>query len=108
MNLLRLASVVLATTGAVLFGMVYKSVQQIVPPSDVIEEVAENVWSHQHYFKMFGVMNLSSRMTIIRNGNEIMLINPVFVSDALKKNIGQLGTVKYVIVSNGEHHKFFG
>jgi hypothetical protein len=70
----------------------------------IIVKLDENVFIKCHNFLSYGMIPLSSRMTIIRNHNDLILYNPVPIS---KEEIKNLGQVKYIIVGNQRHIKFF-
>jgi hypothetical protein len=69
-----------------------------------VDKLDENVFVKRHNFLSYGIIPLTSRMTIIRNNtNELMLYNPVPIN---KEELKNLGHVQYVIVGNKQHVKF--
>ncbi|KAL0484759.1 srp54 [Acrasis kona] len=69
------------------------------------QQIGDNVWTRPHVFDAFKMISVNSRMTIIRNpdNNELILYNPVPMK---REELDKLGKVKYIIVSNTDHHKF--
>lgn len=75
----------------------------------MLETIAENVWSVPAPFKVFGLIALNGRMTIIRLRNgDIWLHSPIAISDELRREIDALGTVRYLVAPSCFHHMFVG
>ena len=47
--------------------------------------------------RLFGLFQYSRVMTVIRNNNELSLLNPVRVDESLLSQIGKLGEIKYLL-----------
>lgn len=67
--------------------------------------VAENIWCLEQPLRVPLFGNLGSRMTVIRlQDNALMLISPVKFSKVVKRELKELGEVKYLIAPNLHHH----
>ena len=79
----------------------------IHPPSKHgnIEQVFENIWFVKGQLKMamFLPMTISRSMTIIRENNELTLINPIRLPESGMRKIENLGKISHVIRIGGFH-----
>lgn len=72
-----------------------------------LEAVTENVWTLRSPMRFPLIGDIGTRMTIIRlRDNSLMLISPVKFGEELKREIQALGTVRYLIGPNSQHHLF--
>ena len=75
----------------------------------MLEKITENIWSVKAPFKVFGLIALNGRMTIVRLQNEeLWLHSPIPISDELRREIDALGTVRYLVAPSCFHHMFVG
>jgi len=66
-------------------------------PHGNVEEIAEDIFMLRGSIKMNSLLRLTRNMGIIRNGDELSLINPVRVSAKVEAQIAKLGQIKHVI-----------
>lgn len=72
-------------------------------PHDSIEELFENVYWVHGSVKMGPGMRINRNMVILKNGEELILVNPIRLSAKEEKNLSSLGTIKKII-RLGEFH----
>jgi hypothetical protein len=68
----------------------------IYPHAD-IEEIGSDLFMLRGSIKMNAMLRISRNMAIIRNGNELSLINPVRLNDRGEQQLRALGEVKNLI-----------
>ena len=66
-------------------------------PHGNVEEIAEDIFMLRGSIKMNPLLRITRNMGIIRNGDELSLINPVRVSAKVEAQIAKLGQIKHVI-----------
>ena len=66
-------------------------------PHGNVEEIAEDIFMLRGSIKMNPLVRITRNMGIIRNGDELSLINPVRVSAKVEAQIAKLGQIKHVI-----------
>jgi hypothetical protein len=66
-------------------------------PHGNVEEIAEDIFMLRGSIKMNPLLRITRNMGIIRNGDELSLINPVRVSIKVEAQIAKLGQIKHVI-----------
>ena len=77
--------------------------------TSILETIADNVWSVPAPFKVFGLIALNGRMTIVRLQNgDLWLHSPIPISDALREELDALGPVRYLVAPSCFHHMFVG
>jgi len=70
--------------------------------------IVPDLWCATHQFKSMG-MALSSRMTVLRfPDGSLWLHSPIPLTEALKSELDQLGTVRWIVAPNLAHHLFAG
>lgn len=79
------------------------------PPLNTLKPVAENVWIVDGPSIRFGMpwpkMPFSTRMTVIRLGDENLFIHsPTPLTDGLKAEIARIGQVRHIIGPNRIHY----
>ena len=62
-----------------------------------VEEIAEDIFMLRGSIKMNPLVRITRNMGIIRNGDELSLINPVRVNAKVEAQIAKLGQIKHVI-----------
>lgn len=72
-----------------------------------LTEIAENLWATEYDHFMSGI-HFRSRMTVVRHGGELVLHNPVSLTDALVDGLSSLGRVRTIIAPNQFHHLYAG
>ena len=69
--------------------------------------VSDQIWHAEHPIR-FGPLQLSSRMTVVRlDDGSLWFHSPIPLDDALQRELIELGTVRYVVAPNLEHHLYF-
>ncbi|GAM82764.1 hypothetical protein ANO11243_007500 [Dothideomycetidae sp. 11243] len=73
----------------------------------VIRKVTPEILTCSVPFARFGRINIGGRGTIVRmaNGN-LAVFSPVALTDEVKSQVTQMGTVKYIAAPDLEHHIF--
>jgi hypothetical protein len=71
-----------------------------------MERLGEEIWTVPTSLKMPGGVDIGSRMTVMRLGEELALHSPVRVDDALAAEIDALGQVRWLIAPCTYHHLF--
>lgn len=69
---------------------------KLLPHSD-IKEVLPNIFVVTGTMRIFGLFQYSRAMTILKDGEELALINPVRVSDTLLNDIQKMGKIKHLL-----------
>ena len=74
-----------------------------------LERIDENIWSIPVDFKIFGLIQLNGRATLIRlKNNELWVHSPVALTAKLKEQIDQLGDVRHLVAPSLFHHLYLG
>lgn len=69
-------------------------------------EIANNLWHAVHYFSASGIP-LSSRMTVVRlEDGGLFLHSPVFIDANLRRDLLDLGEVRFIVAPNKSHRRF--
>ena len=72
-----------------------------------LEEIAPNVYTTCADLKVFGLIQLNTRMTVVRLQNgDLWMHSPIAPTTELFSTISQLGTVKWLVSPNLFHHMF--
>jgi len=66
-------------------------------PHGNIEEIAEDLFMLRGSIKMNPLVRITRNMGIIRNGDELSLINPVRVNEKVEAQLAKLGQIKHVL-----------
>lgn len=75
----------------------------------MLEKIAENVWSVPSPLAIFGLIDLNTRMTVVRlSDGSIWLHSLVPYTEELCKEIEALGEIKYLVAPSCLHHLFAG
>ena len=72
-----------------------------------LTQLHEDLWVVQRPLRFFG-MQLGTRMTIVRFGEDLLLHSPVEPDDALQHELADLGRVRWVVGPNKFHHLYLG
>lgn len=81
-------------------------------PSDpdkvmVIRHVSPQIVTLSTPFLRFGRVKIGGRGTLVQMANgSVAVFSPVALTDTVKKESEQLGTVKYIVAVDQEHHIF--
>ena len=70
-----------------------------------IQEIGPEIWTVKHPFSMVG-LKLGTTTTIIRRGEELMLISPGPFEESQWKEVEALGRASLLIAPNKMHHLF--
>ena len=68
-----------------------------VYPHDPIEQIADDVFMARGSIKLNSIIRISRNMAIVRQGNELTLVNPIRLNEAELGRLEALGTVKHVM-----------
>lgn len=75
--------------------------------SSKIEQISQSIYSVPAGLKVFGLIALNTRMTIVRFGNgDLWLHSPIKANETLFEEVSKLGTVKWLVSPNLFHHMF--
>lgn len=66
-------------------------------PHGSLKEILPNIYTVTGTMRLFGLFQYSRAMTIIKNGNDLSLLNPVRVGEGLLNQINKLGNIKYLL-----------
>lgn len=66
-------------------------------PHGNVEEIADDLFMLRGSIKMNPLVRITRNMGIIRNGDELSLINPLRVNEKVEAQIAKLGQIKHVI-----------
>jgi hypothetical protein len=70
----------------------------------MLEQLHKNIWVANQKQKYHG-LEIGTRMTVIRfNCDQLILISPITINPALRKELSALGEVKYIFAPNIYHH----
>lgn len=71
-----------------------------------LQPYGDDIWAIRAPFSIWGI-NISTQMTVVRLADQsLILISPIPIDAALKKQIEELGAVKAIISPNNFHHTF--
>jgi len=74
----------------------------------MIEAIGPDIWHAQHHF-MVRRIPVSSRMTVVRlRDGTLWLHSPIPLSDALRAQLDELGSVRHIVAPSKMHHLFAG
>ena len=72
-----------------------------------LEEIAPDIYTTCTDLKVFGLVQLNTRMTVVRLQNgDLWLHSPITPTTELLQQVAQLGTVKWLVSPNLFHHMF--
>lgn len=75
----------------------------------MITKLNDRIWTISVDFKVFGLVQLNGRCTIIRCSDGALWVHsPVRLTAELKSQIDQIGQVKYLVAPSLFHHLFVG
>lgn len=72
-----------------------------------LEQLDDDLWTVTHPLRFLG-LEIGTRMTIVRIGDDLLLHSPVPLDDALRGQVESLGRVRWVVGPNKFHHMFIG
>jgi hypothetical protein len=73
-----------------------------------LQVIADGIWAVQAPLQYLGVLQIGTRMTVLRAGDGLVVHSPIPIDDELKTAIDALGRVDFVIAPNAYHHLFAG
>lgn len=74
----------------------------------MLRQLAENLWVAERPHRFYG-LEVGSRMTVIRlGGGELFLHSPLPMDSALRRELDELGPVRYAVAPNRFHHLYAG
>lgn len=72
----------------------------------MLREIDRDIWVAEQPFRYFG-LSVGTRMTVVRlSSQELVVISPIQVSDAIVRQLDELGTVSHIIAPNLYHYLF--
>ncbi len=72
----------------------------------MLQQIENNLWVAEQPLKFMG-LPVGTRMTVIRLvDNSLLLISPIKITSEIKQQLGNLGTVKYLIAPNLFHYLY--
>lgn len=71
--------------------------QSKIYPHGEVERIDENIFMVRGSIKMNPMMRVTRNMAIVRQGDELSLINPIRVSAEIESQIEALGVVKHIV-----------
>ncbi|MGG6237277.1 DUF4336 domain-containing protein [Nodosilinea sp. AN01ver1] len=72
----------------------------------MLRAVDRDLWVAEQPLRYFG-LSIGTHMTVIRQaGDELVIISPLQLSEALASELGELGTVAHIIAPNLYHYLF--
>lgn len=72
----------------------------------MLREIDKDIWVAEQSFRYFG-LSVGTRMTVIRLATqELAVISPIQINDAIVTQLAQLGTVRHIIAPNLYHYLF--
>ena len=72
----------------------------------MLEAIAPNLWTAQQPFTYLG-LNVGTRMTVIRLSDQTLaIISAIELTESLKAELAQLGTVSHIIAPNLYHYLY--
>ncbi|QDG53650.1 hypothetical protein FIV42_23755 [Persicimonas caeni] len=75
----------------------------------MLEPISPTIWGAEHDVKAPGGIIFRSRMSVVDLGDgELLLHSPVPIDDALAAEIDALGTVRWIVAPNDQHHLYAG
>jgi hypothetical protein len=76
--------------------------------SEGLVAIADGVWVERAPLRFLGVLELGTRMTILRAGDGLVVHSPIPIDAERKKAIDALGTVRSIVAPNLFHHLYAG
>lgn len=74
-----------------------------------LEEIADGVWGAQTKVSIGLGAHLPLRMTVLRDADDdLMLVSPIAIDDALASELHELGAVRTIVGPNRLHHGHLG
>lgn len=71
--------------------------QSKIYPHGKVEKIDENIFMVRGSIKMNPIVRITRNMVIVRQGDEISLINPIRVSPEVESQIEALGKIKHIV-----------
>lgn len=72
----------------------------------MLKKIDRDIWIAEQPLKYFG-LSVGTRMTVLRSRkNELTVISPIQVSESLRQQLTELGTVCHIIAPNLYHYLF--
>lgn len=72
----------------------------------MLKEIDSNIWVAEQPLKYLGI-DVGTRMTVIRSkNNQLSIISPIKINDAIKKQLDEIGIVTNIIAPNLFHYLF--
>ena len=68
-----------------------------VYPHGTVEEIGDDIFMVRGSIKMNPLVRITRNMAIVRNGEELSLIDPIRVNDEVERQLTALGEVKHLI-----------
>ena len=75
----------------------------------MLEAIADDIWTIAAEFKVFGLLQLNGRATVIRlSDGSLWVHSPTSLTDELKAQLDALGPVRHLVAPSLFHHLYVG
>jgi len=75
----------------------------------MLEPITDHIWTISAEFKVFGLIQLNGRATVIRlSDGSLWVHSPVALSDELRAQLDALGPVRHLVAPSLLHHLYVG
>ena len=68
-----------------------------VYPHGPLEQIGESLYAVRGSIRMNAMVRITRNMGVVKNGNELTLVNPIRVNEQGLKSLDALGTVKHIV-----------
>src|SRR5271154_6399671 len=91
--------------------MTSKSAAKLIPSDPakvmVIRDITPNIATLSVPFLRFGLLKIGGRATLVKMTNgELAVFSPVALTPEVKSKVSSMGTLKYIVAPDFEHHIF--
>ena len=75
----------------------------------MLEAIADDIWTIRAEFKVFGLIQLNGRATVVRlSDGSLWVHSPTKLTDELKAQLDPLGPVRHLVAPSLFHHLYVG
>jgi hypothetical protein len=75
--------------------------------TSILEKIGPHIYTKPADLKVFGLIALNTRMTIVRlNNGDLWLHSPIAPNEMLFEEVSKLGSIKWLVSPNLLHHMF--
>ena len=69
-----------------------------------LDELADGIWVQQAPLRFMGLLEIGSRMTVLRAGDDLVVHSPIEITPDVKAAIEAIGPVRFIIAPSMFHH----